>query len=124
MRLLLDTHLWLKVLSDSKHLGREAKTLIERADVYVSVASMWEISIKAALGKLKVKPADILKTVDPTGFTLLSVQGEHAVRVFELGSVHRDPFDRLLVAQAQLESMTLLTYDETLARYGNCVRVI
>jgi PIN domain nuclease of toxin-antitoxin system len=124
MRLLLDTHILLKVLADSKRVERETKALIERADVYISVASIWEISIKAALGKLKAKPADVLKSLEPSGFSLLAVQGEHAARVYDLGPHHQDPFDRLLVAQAQLESMTLLTYDEGLAAYGDCVRVI
>lgn len=124
MRLLLDTHILLKVLADSKRVERETKSLIERADAYVSVASIWEISIKAALGRLKVKPADVLRSLEPSGFSLLSIQGEHAARVYDLGPFHQDPFDRLLVAQAQLESMTLLTYDMTLASCGDCVKVV
>jgi PIN domain nuclease of toxin-antitoxin system len=124
MRLLLDTHILLRLLADSKRVDREAKMLVDRADAYVSVASIWEISIKAALGKLKVKPADVLNSLDPSGFSLLPVQGEHAARVYDLGRHHHDPFDRLLIAQAQLESMTLLTYDETLAAYGDCVKVV
>jgi PIN domain nuclease of toxin-antitoxin system len=124
MRVLLDTHVLLRLLADSRRVDREVKALIDRADAYVSVASIWEISIKAALGKLDVQTTDVLKALDPSGFSLLSIQGEHAARVYELGSHHQDPFDRLLIAQAQLESMTLLTNDEALAAYGDCVRVL
>jgi PIN domain nuclease of toxin-antitoxin system len=124
MRVLLDTHVLLRLLADSRRVDREVKALIDRADAYVSVASIWEISIKAALGKLDVQPTDVLKALDPSGFSLLSIQGEHAARVYELGPHHQDPFDRLLIAQAQLESMTLLTNDEALAAYGDCVRVL
>jgi PIN domain nuclease of toxin-antitoxin system len=124
MRVLLDTHVLLRLLADSKRVDREVKTLIERADTYVSAASIWEISIKAALGKLSVKPTDVLNAVDLSGFSLLPVQGDHAARVYELGPHHQDPFDRLLIAQAQLESMILLTHDEALAAYGDSVRVL
>jgi PIN domain nuclease of toxin-antitoxin system len=124
VRLLLDTHLLLWLLVDPRRVDRATTTLIDRADVYVSAASIWEISIKAALGKLKVKPDAVLKSIDPAGFSLLPVQGEHAARVYELGPLHHDPFDRLLIAQAQIESMTLLTNDQQLAQYDTSVRVI
>jgi PIN domain nuclease of toxin-antitoxin system len=98
--------------------------LIDRAEVYVSAASIWEISIKSALGKLKISPDTVLKAIEPAGFLMLSIKGEHAARVFDLGMHHHDPLDRLLVAQAQLESMTLLTNDETLSAYGSFVHVL
>jgi PIN domain nuclease of toxin-antitoxin system len=98
--------------------------LIERSDVYVSAASMWEIGIKAAHGKLKVAPDRVLKAVEPAGFSFLAIQAEHAARVFDLGMHHNDPFDRLLVAQALTESMTLLTNDDMLTAYGHCVQLI
>src|SRR5664279_1663032 len=103
MRLLLDTHLLLWSLAEPKRLGRDGLAMIERSEVYSSAASLWEISIKAALGKLKAKPAEILQAIEPAGFSLLAIQGEHAVRVYELGRHHQDPFDRLLIAQAQIE---------------------
>jgi PIN domain nuclease of toxin-antitoxin system len=124
MRLLLDTHLLLWALSDPRRIGREGLALIDRADVSVSAASIWEISIKSAQGKLKVNPETVLQAVEPAGFSMLPIKGEHAARVFDLGMHHNDPFDRLLVAQAQLESMTLLTNDEALTPYGSCVRVL
>ena len=124
MRLLLDTHLFLWALSEPRRVGRAALALIERSDVYVSAASIWEISIKAAQGKLKAKPDAVLQGVEPAGFALLAIKGEHAARVYDLGVHHADPFDRLLVAQAQLESMTLLTNDAALVAYGKCVQLI
>ena len=124
MRLLLDTHLLLWALSDPRRVGREGLTLLERSDVFVSAASIWEISIKAAQGKLKAIPDAVLNAVAPAGFSMLPIKGEHAARVFDLGMHHSDPFDRLLVAQAQFESMTLLTNDEALAAYGSCVKVL
>jgi len=124
MRLLLDTHVLLWALSEPRRVGREGLALIDRAEVHVSAASIWEISIKAAQGKLKISPDTVLKAIEPAGFSILSIKGEHAARVFDLGMHHNDPFDRLLVAQAQLESMTLLTNDEALAAYGSCVHVL
>jgi PIN domain nuclease of toxin-antitoxin system len=124
VRLLLDTHLLLWSLSEPRKIGRDGLALIDRSDVYVSAASIWEISIKAAQGRLTAIPDVVLKGIEPAGFSLLPVQGEHAARVFDLGRHHGDPFDRLLVAQAQLESMTLLTNDEALTAYGNCVQLI
>lgn len=124
MRLLLDTHLLLWTLSDPRRVGADILGLIERADVYASAASIWEISIKAALGKLKARPESVLQAIEPAGYTLLPIQGTHAARVFALDPHHHDPFDRLLVAQAQLEGMTLLTNDTALAAYGDGVRLI
>jgi len=124
MRLLLDTHLLLWAVSEPKRIGREGLAMIARAEVYVSAASIWEISIKSAQGKLKINPGAVLQAVEPTGFFMLPITGEHATRVYDLGKHHNDPFDRLLVAQAQVESMILLTNDEVLAGYGSGVRVL
>jgi PIN domain nuclease of toxin-antitoxin system len=124
VRLLLDTHVLLWALSSPKKLGRDIETLIERSEVFASAASIWEISIKAALGKLKAKPLAVLQGIEPAGFILLPIDGAHAARVFDLGPLTPDPFDRLLVAQALTESMTLLTNDDALAVYGDYVRVV
>lgn len=124
MRLLLDTHVLLWALDDPARLGRKARSLIERSKVLVSVASLWEISIKAGLGKLRIEPRDVLEAIEPSGFDLLPVQAEHAIEVFSLGPMHGDPFDRLLVAQATSERITLLTFDEALLGYGPLVRLV
>jgi len=124
MRLLLDTHVLLWGLDNPARLGKKTRSLIERSQVLVSAASLWEISIKASLGKLKIKPQDVFDAIEPSGFDLLPVQAAHAIEVFSLGAVHGDPFDRLLVAQAMSERITLLTFDETLAGYGSPVRLV
>jgi PIN domain nuclease of toxin-antitoxin system len=87
------------------------------AGVYVSAATIWEIEIKRTLGRLRV-PEDILEMVDEAGFQRLSITSEHARAAGRLPLHHGDPFDRMLVAQAQLEGMTLATSDATLAQYG------
>ena len=124
MRVLLDTHLLLWALADPARLPAEARRLIDHADAYVSAASVWEISIKAALGKLSADPGEIVAALGPAGFLALPISVEHAARVASLPPAHRDPFDRLLVAQALAEPMRLLTTDATLAGYGELVTVV
>jgi PIN domain nuclease of toxin-antitoxin system len=123
VRVLLDTHLLLWALADPARLPAEARRLVDRADVYVSAASIWEISIKAALGKLSADPREVVAALEPAGFLPLPISVEHAARVASLPPLHRDPFDRLLVAQALAEPMRLLTTDATLAGYGELVTV-
>lgn len=123
MRLLLDTHLLLWALGQPAKLSAAARKQIEKADVYVSAASIWEISIKSALGKLKADPADVLGAIEPAGFSLLPITGEHAAKTAELPPHHKDPFDRMLIAQASFEPMILLTNDNTLASYGSFVKL-
>jgi PIN domain nuclease of toxin-antitoxin system len=81
------------------------------------------VSIKSALGKLAAKASDVLAGIEPAGFTLLPISGDHAAKVAELPMLHKDPFDRMLVAQASIEPMVLLTNDETLRGYGSFVTV-
>ena len=123
MRVLLDTHLLLWALAEPAKLPGTARRLLSEAEVYVSAASIWEISIKTGLGKLTADPAEVLAALEPAGFLSLPVTGQHAARVATLPPVHRDPFDRLLVAQALTEPMRLLTGDPVLARYGENVLV-
>lgn len=123
MRLLLDTHVLLWALGDPARLGEKTLALVQRSEVLVSAASLWEIGIKAALGKLKADPRQVMEAVVPAGFDWLPVQAEHALGVFSLGPLHGDPFDRLLVAQAQAEHAVLLTFDEALLAYGPSVRL-
>ena len=123
MRLLLDTHLLLWALGAPSKLSAATRKQIQAAEVFVSAASIWEISIKRSLGKLEADPREIVAAIAPAGFALLSVTGEHAARIVELPPLHRDPFDRMLVAQAQIEPMILLTNDEALRGYGSFVKV-
>lgn len=125
MRLLLDTHVYLWYLADSRKLSAEARKRIEAADdVFVSAASIWESAIKAALGKLKVEPAELLEGIEASGFSSLAITPAHAAAVMTLPNHHRDPFDRLLIAQAMHEPMRLLTTDETLRLYTDLVDLI
>ena len=123
-RILLDTHLLLWAVAEPRKLPSGARRRIEEADVFVSAASLWEVSIKAALGKLAADPAELLAEIEPAGFTLLPITGEHAAAVAKLPAVHADPFDRMLVAQAKTEPLLLLTNDAVLAAYGDCVELV
>ena len=124
MRVLLDTHLLLWALGAPARLPPKARRIIRDADVYVGAASIWEISIKAALGKLRADPHEVLAALEPAGFLSLSISAEHAARVASLPPIHRDPFDRLLIAQAIEEPMRLLTDDAVLGAYGEIVNVV
>jgi len=123
VRILLDTHLLLWALSRPAKLPAVARRQIDAGEVHISAASIWEISIKSALGKLAANPDDVLAGIEPAGFSLLSVSGEHAAKVGGLPPLHKDPFDRMLVAQALIEPMLLLTNDELLRGYGSFITV-
>jgi PIN domain nuclease of toxin-antitoxin system len=92
--------------------------------VYASAASIWEISIKSTLGKLKADPNEILAGVEPAGFNHLPIVAGHAAKVVALPPINKYPFDRLLVAQARFEPMILLTNDDILGGYGDLVEVV
>ena len=122
MRLLLDTHIFLWAVAGSRLLKPAARRAIQAADqVYVSAASIWEVAIKAPLGKIKADPDELVAAIEASGFVELPVRAAHAAGVARLPLHHHDPFDRLLVAQAIAEPLKLLTADATLARYSNIV---
>ena len=119
MRLLLDTHVLLWALGDPASLSRDARGAIEddSNDVLASAASAWEISIKRTAGKLDA-PEDLASALDATGIDPLAITVEHAVAAGALPLHHCDPFDRMLVAQARIDGLTLVTRDSLLSRYG------
>jgi PIN domain nuclease of toxin-antitoxin system len=119
MRLLLDTQVLLWWLADSPQLRQAARSLIGDGNntIYVSAASAWEIEIKRALGKLRA-PDNLEETLARERFLELPVQITHTTTLRTLPPVHRDPFDRLLVAQAQCERLSLVTSDSVFGRYG------
>src|SRR5262245_18469359 len=123
MLLLIDTHLLLWTLYAPEKLTATARQLIKMSDVYVSAASLWEIRIKAARGKLDASSSRVLAAVEPSGFSMLPISGEHASQVVDLPMHHRDPFDRCLIAQARLEPMGLLSNDKVLRAYGEFVMI-
>ena len=124
MRVLLDTHLLLWALGSPLKLSADTRKLVDTSEVFVSAASIWEISIKAGLGKLKADVAEVLAAIAPAGLGLLPITAEHAARVARLPTHHKDPFDRILIAQALTEPMILLTNDKALKPYGDLIQVV
>jgi len=125
MRLLLDTHVFIWVVMDSRRLKRLARETILSADeVLVSAASIWEVAIKVRLGKIEGDPQQMVQAITDSGFTELPVAARHAAHVAKLPLHHSDPFDRLLLAQAITEPLRLLTADPLLARYTELVQVV
>jgi PIN domain nuclease of toxin-antitoxin system len=119
VRLLLDTHVYLWWLSDDDRLSGIAAQAIADPDavVHVSAASIWECSIKLALGRLAVNGLDMVSEIAANGFSALSVTATHGWEAGALPSHHRDPFDRMLIAQARCEQLTLVTADAAFADY-------
>lgn len=121
MRLLLDTHVVLWELAGSRTLGPRARHAIEQAsDLLFSVVSLAEIGVKVATGKLAV-PADLQDRVLATGVRTLGLAADHGLAVAELPVHHRDPFDRLLIAQARAEKLTIVSADRRFAAYDVAV---
>ena len=128
MRLLLDTHLLLWAAASSKRLPSEARELLEDGsnEAYFSAASIWEIAIKSSLRRkdFRIDLAVLLATLPEMGLVELPVTAIHAAGVNRLPLIHRDPFDRLLIAQSLAEPLTLLTNDGILDRYRASVRIV
>ena len=120
MRLLLDTHVLLWWLADDRKLRKAAREIIANPnnDVHVSSASVWEAAIKATLGRLEIELDDLEDAIVRNGFRALPIGFQHAVTAGRLPSVHRDPFDRMLVAQASVEELRIVSHDRVFERYG------
>lgn len=128
MKLLLDTHLLLWAAGDPGRLAPEARALIgdEGNELLFSAASLWEVAIKSGLGRedFTVDARLLRRGLIDNGYGELPVASEHAVAIAGLPPIHRDPFDRLLVAQALIEGITLLTSDEVVGQYPGPVRKV
>jgi len=128
VKLLLDTHLLLWAANEPKRLPKAARVLIEDLDndLLFSAASMWEITIKSSLGRedFRVNARLLRRGLLDNGYTELPITSEHAVNVDHLPSTHKDPFDRILVAQATVEGITLLTNDHKLANFPGPIRKV
>ena len=128
MRLLLDTHLLLWALGDPGRLDAATRDMVEDPanEVLFSAASIWEIAIKAGLGRadFAVRLGAVARAARDTGFGELPVRAEVAARVADLPPHHRDPFDRLLVAQAMAEPVLLYTVDPLLPPYTDLVKLV
>jgi PIN domain nuclease of toxin-antitoxin system len=125
MNLLLDTHVALWAITDSPQLPQKARDLIQapKTTVWVSAASIWEIAIKCGLGRgdMPVSGQDAVRYFQESGYRFLPIDVEHALAVESLPAHHQDPFDRILVAQALVEPMRLMTHDPLVARYSDTV---
>ena len=128
MRLLVDTHLLLWASASSRRLPKEARRLLEapRNEIHYSAVSLWEIAIKSGLRRsdFEVDLALLRPALSEMGFIELPVTGAHAERLVDLPPLHRDPFDRMLVAQSLSEPLLLLTNDAALGAYGEVVKVV
>lgn len=128
MKLLLDTHLLLWAAGEPDKLSDEALRLIEAPEneLFFSAASLWEIAIKSSLGRSDfVADARVLRRgLLDNDYSELPVVSEHAVAIIGLPAIHKDPFDRMLIAQAMLEGITLLTADAIIAQYAGPIRKI
>ena len=122
MRLLLDSHVAIWALSLPHHLSPEVAAILEdqKNDIFVSVAGIWEIAIKGSLKRMSAPEIDAARLVELceiAGFGILSINPMHALAVSSLPHIHADPFDRLMIAQAKIEPMRLVTHDKVVAAY-------
>lgn len=128
MKYLLDTQLLLWAAAEPQRLSASARALFDDADnvLVFSAASIWEIAIKSSLGRadFSIDPRVFRRALLDNGYHELPIDGAHAAAVIDLPPLHRDPFDRLLVAQSRMEGITLLTADEQVARYPGPTRLV
>lgn len=122
MRYLLDTHTFLWWILDDPRLSSQVRAIIQEPEheILFSAASAWEIAIKAQLGRIDLQedPTEFIpQQITANGFSIVPIELPHAVQIFRLPLLHRDPFDRILIAQAQVEHLPLLTADPAIARY-------
>jgi PIN domain nuclease of toxin-antitoxin system len=126
MKFLLDTHLLLWAAGTPKRLSAEARKLIDapESELFFSATSVWEVAIKSGLGRddFKVDARLLRRGLLDNGYSELPIGSEHAVAIDNLPPIHKDPFDRILIAQAMVEGITLLTTDEVVATYPGSVR--
>ncbi|MHB1656159.1 MAG: type II toxin-antitoxin system VapC family toxin [Burkholderiales bacterium] len=125
MNLLLDTHVALWAITDNPKLSHKARELIAspKTTVWVSIANIWEIAIKYSLarGDMPISGRGAMRYFEESGYRFLPVEAEHTVAVEELPAHHQDPFDRILIAQALVEPMRLMTHDPLVARYSDTI---
>ena len=128
MKLLLDTHLLLWAAGQPERLSKQARRLIESEEneLFFSSGSLWEIVIKRGLGRddFKVDARLLRRGLLDNGYSELPIGSEHVVAIEDLSSIHKDPFDRILIAQAQVEGITLLTADPTIAKYRGSIELV
>jgi PIN domain nuclease of toxin-antitoxin system len=125
VNILLDTHVYLWWVADSRSLSKAARNRIAGADaVFVSAASIWEAIIKIGIGKLAADPVALVRGIAGSGFEPLPVTPEHVLSLTRLRDHHKDPFDRILLAQAITEPLYFLTADRALSVYSDLVLIV
>jgi PIN domain nuclease of toxin-antitoxin system len=128
MKLLLDTHLLLWAAGEPGRLSKQARTLLDNPDneLVFSAASLWEVAIKRGLGRddFKVDARLLRRGLLDNGYTELPIISDHVVATESLPMIHKDPFDRILVAQATVEGVTLLTVDTLVSEYPGPIRTV
>lgn len=125
MKILLDTHVYLWWVADSRSLSPASRKKIAGADaVFVSAASIWEAIIKIGIGKLAADPVALVRGIAESGFEPLPITPEHALALARLRDHHKDPFDRILLAQAITEPLYFLTADRALSAYSDLVLTV
>lgn len=122
MKHILDTHAFLWFISGDDRLSKNARHAIETVEAlsWISIASLWEIAIKTKIGKLDIGMPfkDLRRHIEKNGFEVLAVRFEHILLISELPLHHQDPFDRLIIAQSQIEKRVIITKDPTFKSYG------
>jgi PIN domain nuclease of toxin-antitoxin system len=128
LTLLVDTHLLLWAAGEPQKLSRKARRLLgdPGSQLWFSAVSLWEVVIKHGLGRedFRVEPRRLRRGLIDNGWRELAISSEHAVATLDLPPIHKDPFDRMLVAQAQIEGLALITSDELVARYPGDVQKV
>jgi PIN domain nuclease of toxin-antitoxin system len=128
MKFLLDTHLLLWAAGSPEKLSQQAISIIEETEneLFFSAASLWEISIKNGLGRpdFKVDARVLRRALIDNGYQELSITGLHTISIADLPVIHKDPFDRILLSQATVEGVTLLTSDKTIAQYTGPIQLV
>jgi PIN domain nuclease of toxin-antitoxin system len=125
MRLLLDTHIFLWWVKEDKRLPKISLEKIKEAEeVYISSASIWEIAIKMRLGKISGDMNALIQEIHNSYFLELPVTSQHAATTLRLPNIHRDPFDRILIAQAIIEPLVFLTSDSKLKKYSQLIEIV
>jgi PIN domain nuclease of toxin-antitoxin system len=128
VKFLLDTHLLLWAAGEPRRLSKQARSLIDNPDhqLLFSAASLWEVAIKRGLGRkdFKVDPRLLRRGLLDNGYSELPILSDHVVALDSLPPIHKDPFDRILVAQATVEGVTLLTIDSLVSQYTGPIRTV
>lgn len=128
MKFLLDTHILLWAAGSPEKLSQQAKSIIEETEneLFFSAASLWEISIKKGLGRpdFKVDSRVLRRALIDNGYQELSITGLHSISIEDLPDIHKDPFDRILLSQATVEGVTLLTSDKKIAQYRGPIQLV